>query len=99
MLEEQPGLLLRRGLRLRQDLRDTLVHIPGHGRTLQRRRRPFIDQNFAADLLEEFVGDLRGVDHLELRIDSKMDSELLEGLDAAVALAVAADHGTLAPAD
>src|SRR5262245_56814180 len=99
MLKEQPGLVLRHGLRLLQELCGTHVHMLVHGRTLHRRCRPVVDKNFAADLLEELVGDLRSVDHLDLRIGSKMDSELLEGLDATVALAVAADHGALAPAD
>src|SRR5262245_16705900 len=99
MLKEQPSLVFRHRLRFSQELLDLVVHLIVHGRTLYRRRCSVIDQNFAVDLLQKFIGDLRGVDHLNLGIDSKVDGELLEGLDPAMALAVAANHGALPPAD
>src|SRR5581483_8301768 len=47
---------------------------------------------------EELVRDARLVNHLDLGIDAEVDGELLEGLDPAVAAAVAADDGALPPA-
>src|SRR5579884_753742 len=49
-------------------------------------------------LLEKMVGNFRIVDCLDLGINSEVDRDLLEGLNPSTALAIAADHGTLASA-